>query len=314
MRNTSVFRFRCLLAKLDWNHFLRRIDQIANQITLNRVQPWEVLNAAKIDNCTMQQFIDVELTNDQAKRAAIALVAINTCADPSRVSLLWFCWLVRGWGGSEHLIGMGATGNEQRVAGQGLQLLVEQLAREIDEVKLDQPVIGVDHTAQSVILRFNFSLLWARKVLFAVPISSLGRINFNPSLLPVQMASSNLPMGSCHKFIVRYRNNFWRRQHFSGHLITTCELGVVFTYDDSELTNKKYGITGFVVANGSKSLRTMSEKQRQETILEALSAATDDSNFKQAESFQIMDWANSPYIGGGHNSYGVPGFLTNERR
>jgi monoamine oxidase len=313
-KNASPIQFRCVLAKLDWNHFVRQLDRIANQM-INYRQSWDMPNACELDNCTMEQFIDRELTNTAAKRAARTLVAINTCAEPSQVSLLWFAWLVRGWGGMCNLIGMGPAGNEQRVTGAGLSLLIERLARDIKEVKLHQPVVGIDHSSQSVICRLNnFSLLWAKKVLFAVPISALSKVHFNPPLPTIQSASKKLPMGSCIKFVVRYKSAFWNEYKFSGQLLVDCDLGVLFTYEDSDSKKESYGLLGFAVANAANKLSVMTESDRNDAILSALADAMKDERFKDKKEMKVMDWSQSSYIGGGHNSYAVPSFLTNERR
>ena len=304
-----AFSFRCVFASLDFNHFLRQLDLMAAKVPLEC--PWEAENAQALDSRTVAQFIDEQLSNQQAKRTARFFINLNVCAQPEEVSLLWFLWLVKQCGSARSMIGAMRTGSEHKLA-MGMQQLCDRLANELNEdaLKLNNGVVGCDYTANCVVLRMrDFSLIKTQKVVFAIPLAVLAKIHFSPPLTPLMNQTPyKQPMGACIRFVVHYDRPFWNELNFSGHLMINSDQCSLFTYDDTR--NASFGLTGFLVADCARARADMQSHERQEWIVNQLAIALQDDRFRTPLSYEEHNWMQDQYIGGGFNSYAGPGYLT----
>jgi polyamine oxidase len=93
----------------------------------------------------------------------------------------------------------------------GYGTLVDRLAEGLD-VRLDEPVLAVEHTTGGVIVSTRAGAHRADRVAITVPLGVLrsGTIVFSPSLPPaVARAVERLRMSTTEKVVLRYRERWW---------------------------------------------------------------------------------------------------------
>jgi monoamine oxidase len=237
--SNDSFKIGGWIENLDLNHFLRRLDEIGEQINVE--EPWNSPNAKQLDQTSYGEFVDRTCWTAKARRFAKFFININVTCEPYEASLLWFAWYVRQCGGVRRIIATEGGGQDSKVEG-GTMQISERIAQRIGEqrVILSDPVHQVlyDQSARAILTSLNesnrsalssqltsatgtFCLVQTlsgkqfvtRKVIMAMPPTMQSKIHFEPALPAMRnQLMQRQPMGSVNKFIIYYEKRFWTEQ------------------------------------------------------------------------------------------------------
>lgn len=157
-----------------------------------------------------------------------------------------------------------------RIAG-GTQALIKALEEQLSDATLllNQKVTSLKEEPDylSVITERGIEIK-ADKVVLCLPPQLASGIHYSPSL-PLSIAEL-LPtvqtwMAGALKFVVEYKEAFWRKNGYSGMLYSHAGL-IVEMYDHTNFQENKFGFTGFL--NGSASM--YDQTVRKELVLNQL--------------------------------------------
>ena len=74
------FKIGSFLENLDINNFLRRLDEIGDEINVR--EPWNSKNALKYDHMTFQDFIEQNCVTALCKKFAKCFINLNVTCEP----------------------------------------------------------------------------------------------------------------------------------------------------------------------------------------------------------------------------------------
>lgn len=139
----------------------------------------------------------------------------------------------------------------------GTQALIDNLIRKIgfENIRLNSKVIGIREMKDELVVETsNGEKLNASRVILCLPPQLAGsQIQFSPKL-PDSICSI-LPsvqtwMSGAIKFVLEYKEPFWRNKGYSGMLYSHAGI-VTEMYDHSNFEENKFGFTGFLNAGAS---------------------------------------------------------------
>lgn len=222
---------------LDLQQLMWRVDAASRRTPAGK--PWEAARAAEWDSKTVASVVDAWAFT--AAGAALFHAAVRGVfgVESSGLSFLHFLNYVSAAGGFEGLVTIDGGFQDSTFVG-GAQTLSVRLAERLEArgaaVHLACPVRRIDHDdGGRVVVACDGRALRARRVVVAMPPSSVERISFTPRL-PHARASLNSRafMGCIIKALVLYDRAFWREKGFSGEVVCDNVSGPAFNvYDDS---------------------------------------------------------------------------------
>lgn len=185
-----------------------------------------------------------------------------------------------------------------RIVG-GTQELIATLGQKIasENVKLNTIVVGIKEAQNKLILTTaTGKLIAADKVILCIPPQLAGsQIKFSPKL--PDNISSILPtvqtwMAGSIKFVLEYREPFWRKKGYSGMLFSHAGI-VVEMHDHTNYEESKFGFTGFL--NGLAA--SYSREVRKKLVLKQLEELLGKETQKPV-TYSDKIWTDEFIIGG----------------
>ena len=186
-----------------------------------------------------------------------------------------------------------------RLAG-GTQQLIDTLAQRIpkENIKLNTRIAAVTEVENELLVETSQGeKLKASKVILCLPPQlASSQINFLPALsdnIATILPTVQTWMLGSIKFVMEYRNPFWREKGYSGMLYSHAGI-VTEMYDHTNSQEDKFGFTGFL--NGSAS--SYSQEVRKEFALRQLAKLFGDEILNPI-SYTDKIWADE-FISGGN--------------
>uniref|UniRef100_A0A2K6GJ05 Amine oxidase n=1 Tax=Propithecus coquereli TaxID=379532 RepID=A0A2K6GJ05_PROCO len=230
---------------LDHNNLWRMMDAMGQEIPSDA--PWKAPLAEEWDRMTMKELLDKICWTKSAKQLATLFVNLCVTAETHEVSALWFLWYVKQCGGTTRIISTTNGGQERKFVGGSGQVSERIMELLGDQVKLERPVISIDHTGENVLMKtLNHEIYEAKYVISAVPPTLGMKIHFNPPLPMMRnQLITRVPLGSVIKCIVYYKEPFWRKKDYCGTMIIEGEEAPIsYTLDDTKPDGNYAAIMG----------------------------------------------------------------------
>ncbi|KAG8450492.1 hypothetical protein GDO86_002957 [Hymenochirus boettgeri] len=299
------------LVYLDYNNFMRTMDQWAEQIPEDA--PWKAPHALEWDKLSMMQFINKVCWTTSGRRFATLFVNFIVATETHQVSALWFLWYVKLCGGSTRVFATDNGGQERKFVGGSGQIserIMEQLQ---GRVKLQSPVVRIDQSGHNVIVEsLNHEIYEAEYIISAIPPLLTTKIHFKPELPGIRnQLIQRLPVGSVIKCIVYYKEAFWRKMGFCGCMIMEDEDAPVgFTFDDSKPDGSVPAIVGFVFSRKATFMTNLTTEERKRRICEYYAKMMGTEEALHPVHYEEKDWCKEQYSGGCYTAYFPPGIMT----
>eukprot|EP01090_Pellita_catalonica_P014096 TRINITY_DN3508_c0_g1_i2.p1 TRINITY_DN3508_c0_g1~~TRINITY_DN3508_c0_g1_i2.p1 ORF type:complete len:414 (-),score=82.35 TRINITY_DN3508_c0_g1_i2:41-1282(-) len=299
-------------ALLDLNHLINQSYTMSAKVDASA--PWDAKNAAKLDQLTVQQWMDSKAWSHDGKVMYAAGLRALLCMEPSEVSFLYWLWFLTNGGGFMRLADA-ENGAQERKFVHGAQPLSENLAKELD-VRYESPVVSVtfpDQQDETFLLRTRSGQCFKSKyIVIAVPPALYSKIHFSPSLPPKKLQlGQRMPMGSIIKTSTVYKRPFWRDIGSNGTFFSDrADDPVVYTYDDTKEEFGFYGIMGFILASQWVRFESMSYEERRDRVAKQYARIFGSDEALSPVDYLETNWAAEEYSGGCYLGAMGPGVLS----
>jgi monoamine oxidase len=219
-------------ALFDFGSAVAKLDRMAKQVPLDA--PWNAPHAEAWDSETLASWAQHTMRTRLGRWGIRLFSEAVFAAEPSEFSLLHALFYIHSGGGFESLTNTRGGAQQDRFA-EGAQSLALGLAAQLGErVRLNQPVVRIQHAAQGVCVATRSGATYmARAVIVAIPPTLAGRIEYDPPLPAVRdQLTQRLPNGAVIKCFAVYDRPFWREQGLSGFAVAECD-PVHLVFDNS---------------------------------------------------------------------------------
>lgn len=288
---------------------VRQLDELARAVPLE--EPWLAAKASDLDSMTVNEWIAHEVPDVEAQRSLRQVLEglMTTAADD--MSVLTVLHTARTSGSLAAALGIEGGAQEQRLIG-GLHALAVRLAAELDgAVRLNAPVLSVNHHDQGVTVTTDAAEFDATRCVVAVPPSGWSAIDFTPTLPERhQSLARMMPLGSVIKLQLVYERPFWRDAGLSGLVID--DTGpFAFLVDNSSPDRSEGVLATFLSASEAKrwadaELGEQAAAIRRSMLIDHVHTAFGAEALNPVDYFD-RDWGAVPWVGGGYSGVMRPG-------
>ncbi|MCO5231577.1 MAG: FAD-dependent oxidoreductase [Chitinophagales bacterium] len=294
------------IALIDLGIAMERLNKMSKKINLEA--PWSISDAEKWDGETMETWINKNIKTKAARVAMhIGLETVFAC-QASEISLLHFLFYCHSGKDLDTLLGV-TNGAQQALFIEGTQNLITHEAHAFKEnIQLNQVVKYISQDKEKVIVKTDSLEVYARKVIVAIPPALCQKITFHPALSQRKsQLFQRMPMGAAMKCFVIYDSPFWRKDGFSGQIVSDkAPLHVSF---DCSKPNGKGIILFFVEGKNARDFIELSLNERKEKVISIL------QSFYGNEAFNFIDyidkcWTEEEFSGGCYAGNFTPGSWT----
>lgn len=302
------------LTMLDLNHILRLMDQMGEEIPVDR--PWDAPKAEQWDMMTFREFVEANTTTKETLE--FMRIFIGTCVtnEHYQSSLLWFLWYVKQCGGTRPIFSTTNGGQEFKLDG-GMNQVTIRLAESVgnERIHLENAVYYIEQQESYTIVKTLYDQEYrAKYVIMATPPAVQQKIHYHPPLPSMRnQLIQRAPMGSVIKCIVYYERPFWRTKNMCGSMLFIGEdykFPITYTLDDSKPDGSKAAIIGFIVADKARKMVSMSKGQRLQIICQSYAEAFQSDEALNPIHYEEHNWSEEQYSGGCYTMTLGPGFLT----
>lgn len=270
--------------------------------------PWASERAAEWDGQTLETW---KLAHTQSAGARfyfdLAVESLYAC-EPRDVSLLGVLSDVASSGGCGGLFEIEASAEEHRFLG-GAQELSDRMAQELrGRVVLSSPVRRISQEGDGVLVESDLVSVEAGAVIVAVPPVLRGRVEYAPTLPPVQDGlSQRMPMGAVIKCSAVYDAPFWRAMGLNGR--AESDTGPCKVTCDNSTPGEDAGVlTGFILGADARRWGQSPAAERERAVLECF-ARFFGQRALHPLGYAECDWGAEPYARGGYAGVPAPGFF-----
>ncbi|XP_064624623.1 amine oxidase [flavin-containing] B-like [Lineus longissimus] len=294
---------------LDLNNTIRTVNALAKQVPLEA--PWDAPLAKEWDSMTVAQFADKICWTKYANETLLVFLEALLTSNGCEVSFLYMLWYVHSGGGVERLASIENGGQERKFVG-GSQQISEKMSEILgDRVKLSSPVIKIDQTGEEVVLTTEHGKQYsAPHVISAIPVSLHNKITFRPSLPAAKVQlSMRIPMGCIIKTHMYYDKQYWKEKGLSGTVVSTSG-PVGNCMNDTKPDGSFPCIMGFVLADKSKELASLSKDERKRRLTDHYVKMFKTEEMRHPVGYEELNWMEEEYSGGCYVGVMPPGVLT----
>ncbi|KAH3872451.1 probable flavin-containing monoamine oxidase A [Dreissena polymorpha] len=308
-----------LLGLLDLDRAMKKIDTLAREISQS--DPYGHKRAAEFDGMTLETYINNTMWIGESKETLSIAIRAVLGVELADVSLLYFLTYVSAAGGLKQLVeATPFTAQEYTVQG-GTQQISLSIAEELGDsrLRLSEPVTSITQEEHLVtVTTNNGSVFKCKKVVLAIPPNQFARIQFVPAIPTVMKElHKRMPMSNYVKFLITYKQAFWRDQGYSGEIVTNggpchmkvaCSCGPLsFSYDDTSASGDP-ALVAFMAGSQAIDWRQQTPENRRKAVLEGL-AQFFGAQVHEYVDFQEKDWDSEPFCEGGPVCCATPGAM-----
>lgn len=281
---------------------LKTLEQLFPQIPKDT--PWTAPQAQFLDSLTFQTWLEATQPSLLVRNFFRFMTNQGFSTDPEEISLLQMLWFLN----TSHGLPPWAVGGPQsyRIRG-GTQLLAMRLAEKISgKILFNEPVLSIEQKNDRVWVHTLEKHYEAQAAIVCLPPQLLAQLRYDP-ILPADLfrAFSAFQIGNAMKVQAVYDRPFWRDKGWSGSGIIY-EGPQTFTYDNSGPDGVPGVLLGFITASRATIWNRKSVEERKKAVLDAWAAVFGAAVLNPIEYVE-MDWAQDPFIRGGHGCHLPPG-------
>jgi monoamine oxidase len=296
------------IALFDFGSAVAKLDRMAKQVPLDA--PWNAPHAQAWDSETLASWAQRTMRTQLGRWGIQLFSEAVFAAEPSEFSLLHALFYIHSGGGFESLTNTRGGAQQDRFV-DGAQSLALRLAAQLGEqVRLGQPVIRIQHSAQGVCVATRAGTTYAaRAVIVAIPPTLAGRIEYDPPLPAVRdQLTQRLPNGAVIKCFAVYDRPFWREQGLSGAALSDCA-PVHLVFDNSPSDASCGILLGFIEGASARQMSAVDPDARRTAVLECF-ARLFGERARQPEAYLDHDWSGEVWSRGCYGAHFPPGVWT----
>jgi monoamine oxidase len=253
--------------------------------------PWKAPKANEWDGQTLYSWLQPRVSPSLLESMTVTIMSYMS--QPEDVSLLHALFYTRANGGFGSLFAMGADdAHDTHVFTEGAQRITEGICAELgDRVRLASTVYKVYQDDRGVrVLGEGFEIR-AKRLIMAMPPALTACLRYDPPLTGMRnsLTQRTHMLGRGLKFVLMYERPFWRREDFSGQMVSV--QGPVHVGIDSTPDHERWAVlAGFVEDRGAgRAFLDMPQSDRQKSIVEFLIPAYGEE-VRDFVSYHEHDW------------------------
>jgi monoamine oxidase len=278
--------------------------------TINIEKPWLTPNAQKLDHTTVEEWTQKQSWSRHVKDSMRIGIELLLGVSSSQISMLHFLWYCKAGISFEVLTTIDEGAQKQLIVGGG-QAIANCMHKKLgDSVRLGEPVVAVDQTHKDkVVVTTTRGTYIGKRVIFAIPLPLLQRIDFSPPL-PIQKMKliQNSPMGNYWKIFASYDKPFWHDKGLRGEAFSPDGyLGLVNDYSPED--RSRGVLMAFVVGLKAMTFADLTNKQREKVALEELERCF-GKEAASPKKLTIHTMMEEKYLTGCPVSVPAPGYVT----
>ncbi|KAK7507826.1 hypothetical protein BaRGS_00000791 [Batillaria attramentaria] len=297
-----------VFALLDLHRFISKVDNLRKLV--NPEDPYACSMAEEWDSMTAEHFIQEHCYTQGAIDAVIVANRTIFGVESSQIScLFWFMYISAADGILKLCEAKEFTAQEGTIKG-GAQQVSELLAKNIgqDNVRLGEPVASIEQDDKGVNVTTAAGQIYSAKfVVLALPPPMMGLIQFSPPLPETkQQLCKRMALGNYLKIIITYQEAFWRKNGYSGEVVTNggmtavphCSAGPLCIAYDACLSSGSPALLGFIAGDIKVEWTQQSPEARRRAVLDQLADYFGKSVYSYLDYVE-KDWNQEPYSLGG---------------
>ncbi|MEM8892186.1 MAG: FAD-dependent oxidoreductase, partial [Bacteroidota bacterium] len=292
---------------LDLDRAVKKIHKMMEGLDLK--EPWKHPKAKEWDSQTYESWIQRNPLTARTKAFLRLLSEAVFSTESTDFSFLHFLFYIKAGKDIETLISVDRGAQQERVVG-GTQLISKRIAASLkNEVELNCPVHRIEQNEEGVIVYSGTKSWTAKKAIVAIPPTLAGRISYDPVLPPNRdQLTQRVPMGTVIKIQVVYKTPFWRKDGWTGQVISF-EGPVKVVFDNSP-KGVDYGVLlCFIEANDGRIASEWTLEKRKTAVIDSLEKFFGEEA-KNYEAYYEKNWAAEPYSRGCYGGHFSPGVWT----
>ncbi|XP_033120539.1 amine oxidase [flavin-containing] B-like [Anneissia japonica] len=296
---------------MDVNHVMREIDSIGKKIPA--ATPWDCPNAEKLDNTTLQKWIDDTTWTKTGRNLAKTLCQLIVTSEPTEVSLLFFAWYIKQCGGFLRTISTKYGGQEKKFIGGSQRIslgLMDKIGK--DRIIFDNPVYSIDQSGDVAIIKtLGEKTYKAKHVILAMSPALIQKVHFNPPLPPLKnQLAARCPIGSVIKCMIYYKTQFWRNRGFCGSSWSIDpDLPVEWSLDDTKPDGTAPALVTFITANKARKFCQLTENERRDKLCRYYAKVFGTDEAMHPINYLEKNWMAETYSAGCYTTVFQPGTI-----
>jgi len=296
-----------LLALLSLDRALRKINKLAKTIDL--AHPYQSENAAKWDAMSLQDWMNMQMKNETARKMfAIAAEAVFA-TDASTISFLHALFYIKSESNYDFLMIVDKGVQQDRIKGGAQSICIKMAAALSDSIHYEKVVTHIHQDEQCVMVSGDGFSFKANQCIVAIPPAVSTEINYTPAVPETQWELMKASfMGSVVKCYAVYPSPFWRKQFKNGLVAAPEELTSV-VFDNSPFNGSKGILMGFSLAEKAKQLMQHDQATRKE-IVKAGFVKMFGPEAANLEYYTDKSFTEEPFTKGCYAGMFPPGILT----
>jgi monoamine oxidase len=231
--------------------------------------------------------------NKKVRKVLNAAVRVIFGAEMDELSMLHFLMYCHSGGGVMKLSTI-ENGAQQTKVIDAQSIAIKLSERLNSKVVLNTPVFKIEQSNDSVCVHSDKMIWTAKKVIVAISPALTNRIMFEPPL-PLERfhLCQRIEMGTTIKCIALYDESFWRKDGFSGEVVSDGNpLTVVF---DNTTSCGQAALLGFIVGEPARALSC--PKKRRQAVLASFARWFGEKALDPVDYFE-KDWSRDPWARG----------------
>lgn len=292
---------------IDLGIALERINKLCKQIPIEA--PWTHPKALEYDSMTLHTWMQKNMYTQKAKHLFNIGVETVFAAEAHEISFLHALFYCHSGDNMEALISI-ANGAQQTLLKGGTQTLLQKIAQPFqDKILLNQPVIKITQDNDGIIILTDTLKIKAKKCISTLPPALLNSIRFSP-VLPQRKAQllQRVPMGAAMKCFCIYQTPFWRRQGFSGQIVSDTS-PVKVTFDCTNKDDDLGVLLVFVEGHNARDFIELPKEERKKLVLDRLVTFFGEEA-KNTLEYEDKCWTEEEYSRGCYAGNMPTGVLT----
>ena len=268
-------------------------------------EPQAARHAELIDRRSTADWIHSLDVHPLAKQEFIQHIRSEYTCEPERHSLLDLARNV-----SMYYLTAERGVNYRVIAGN--DLIPRALATALPDVRLNAPVRSVRVLPDEVEVTYqqgdSYATLSSAFAVLAIPLTTARQIEFNPPLPEAHRRMvQELSYGAVTKVLIEYRNRFWKKTGWNGHIAT--DAPVVLTWHATSHVEHEHGIlTVYTGGQPGADLAALSDEERIRVAVAEVEKIFPGSS-PLIECTATVAWPNEPYTRGSYAAL-APGEVT----
>ena len=243
-------------------------------------------NSIKFDEISFYDWCRENIHDEVVAKTFNYSFKLLTCVDSKFASMFFWLYFLKSCGGYDALSGIRDSAQEFRVEG-GAQSIANVLSEKLS-IHYETEVIRVEKKNNFYHVKTkNNDIYSASKVICAIPTQLIPNIIWHSSLEETRFKFyKSLQMGCVTKVVIQYEEAFWRKEGYSGHIVSeTAPIHLCYDACSSQYN----ALTIFIVDSS-----TYTDQE----IIDQLAFLLENDLAKHPKKIIRKNWAEDQFSGG----------------